>query len=266
MKTTGLSGKSGTGKSYNAIELSSRLGVDGIIDDGLFIFRGIIAAGISAKKQKTKVGAVKTALFYDDEHQASVVAAINRLKPEHILILGTSDEMVEKIAERLGIPKPERIIQIEEITTEEDRKKAEALRTEEGMHTIPAPTFQVKKQFSGYFIDPARAFKKEMAPVASAKSVVRPTYSYLGSYEISDRAIEQIVGHICHITPGIAEMLFTSCVNGDDGMYVRVIILGEKGAKIKSAAETLQKHVTAALSHMTSFNILGVEIEIRGYL
>ena len=29
------------------------------------------------------------------------------------------------------------------------------------MHTIPAPTFQVKKKFSGYFIDPKRSFRKK---------------------------------------------------------------------------------------------------------
>ena len=37
MKVYGLSGKSGTGKSYNAAELCGRLDIDGLIDDGLFV-------------------------------------------------------------------------------------------------------------------------------------------------------------------------------------------------------------------------------------
>lgn len=266
MKIIGLSGKSGTGKSYHASELSSKLKLEGIIDDGLFIYQGIIAAGISAKKQKTKVGAIKTALFTEEKHRDDVKFSIEKSNPNGILILGTSDEMVTQIAERLGLPVPEKIIQIEEIATKDELIKAEKLRNEEGMHTIPAPTFQVKKQFSGYFIDPSRAFKNEKPETTAAKSVVRPTYSYLGSFEISDRVFEQIAAHIVNVTPGIREMLFTSCTNGEDGMYVRVIILGEKGAKIKEAALVLQQHLTSALSHMTSFNILGVEIEIRGYL
>lgn len=266
MKITGLSGKSGTGKSFKAIELSSRINADGIIDDGLFIYQGIIAAGISAKKQKTKVGAVKTALFTDEEHKNRVIQTINELKPAHILILGTSDEMVTRIAERLEMPLPTEFIHIEDISSEEDMKKAENLRNEQGMHTIPAPSFQVKKQFSGLFFDSSRAFKDEKDEISRKKSVVRPTYSYLGSFEISDKVIDQAVSHIVDSTPGIASMLFTSSEKTEDGMYLRVIVLGKKGCKVKDSALILQKHVTSVISHMTACNILGVEIEIRGYM
>ena len=54
MKTYGLSGKSGTGKSYNAGELCGRMHIPAIIDDGLFIYGNSIAAGVSAKKQETR--------------------------------------------------------------------------------------------------------------------------------------------------------------------------------------------------------------------
>ena len=100
MKIYGLSGKSGTGKSYNASELCYRLNIPAIIDDGLFIYGSSIAAGVSAKKQETRIGAVKTALFMDNDHCAQVRAAIRRAKPSAILILGTSDDMVEKIEDR----------------------------------------------------------------------------------------------------------------------------------------------------------------------
>ena len=59
----GLSGKSGTGKSYNAIELCVRMQIEAIVDDGLFIDQGTIIAGVSAKKQKSKMRAIKTAIF-----------------------------------------------------------------------------------------------------------------------------------------------------------------------------------------------------------
>ena len=115
MKIYGLSGKSGTGKSYNASELCYRLNIPAIIDDGLFIYGSSIAAGVSAKKQETRIGAVKTALFMDNDHCAQVRAAIRRTKPSAILILGTSDDMVEKIADRLGLPEPSRIIHIDAV-------------------------------------------------------------------------------------------------------------------------------------------------------
>lgn len=263
MKVTGLSGKSGTGKSFIATDLSKKLGADAIIDDGLFIAEGNIAAGISAKKQKTKISAVKTAIFTDDDHAYSVRTAIDKINPEHILILGTSDNMVETIAERLGLPKPEQIIHIEDVTSEKDREKARDRRYNAGMHTIPAPTMQVKKQFSGFLIDPKRAFKAEKS---KSKTVVRPTYSYMGSYEINDRIIVQIVEHIVSVTPGCGQLLFATSITSDEGMYIRAIILGERGHKLKSAAELLQKRISQSVEHMTSFNILGVEVEIRGYV
>ena len=56
MRLIALVGKSGTGKSFKAIDVCKDKDIDGIIDDGLFIFRGQIASGHSAKKDKTKIG------------------------------------------------------------------------------------------------------------------------------------------------------------------------------------------------------------------
>ena len=62
MKIYTLVGKSGTGKSYQAMNLCKELNIEGIIDDGLFIYKNRIVAGISAKRQATTIGAIKTAL------------------------------------------------------------------------------------------------------------------------------------------------------------------------------------------------------------
>ena len=106
-----------------------------------------------------------------------------------------AQDMVEKIADRLGLPKPSRIIHIEDITTPAQRNKASKERAEDGTHIIPAPTFEVKRQFSGYFLDPKRSLKNMSykRPLATEKTVVRPTFSYLGRYEISDKVISDIV-------------------------------------------------------------------------
>jgi adenylate kinase family enzyme len=50
MEIISFTGKSGTGKSYQATRLSREMGVDAIIDDGILIYHGRIAAGSSAKK------------------------------------------------------------------------------------------------------------------------------------------------------------------------------------------------------------------------
>ena len=43
MKVYGLIGKSGTGKSFQAVNLCKRLKIESIIDDGLFICRNTVS-------------------------------------------------------------------------------------------------------------------------------------------------------------------------------------------------------------------------------
>ena len=44
MKVASFTGKSGTGKSFQATALAQRRGFDAIIDDGLLIYKGQIVA------------------------------------------------------------------------------------------------------------------------------------------------------------------------------------------------------------------------------
>ncbi|HUM56846.1 MAG TPA: ATP-binding protein, partial [Bacillota bacterium] len=90
MKVYALVGKSGTGKSYQAMSLCKDKDIESIIDDGLFIYNNDSITGISAKRQPTKVGAIKTALFNTDEHKARVIKKIKEINPQSILVIGTS--------------------------------------------------------------------------------------------------------------------------------------------------------------------------------
>ena len=158
-----LVGKSGTGKSFHAMNLCKKYNIEAIIDDGLFIYKNTVVEGVSAKRASTKIGAVKTALFLNDEMRDKVTAAINRKKPESILVLGTSDGMVDRIIDRLGLPPLAedslRRINIEDITTPEERAMAREQRDHLGKHVIPAPALQLKRSFAGYFMDPLRFFR-----------------------------------------------------------------------------------------------------------
>ena len=268
MEVFGLSGKSGTGKSHNASKLCSELGIEGLIDDGLFIRGTEIVAGKSAKKESTKLKAVRCAIFTEEDHRSSVAKAVRESGLQKLLVIGTSDEMVCLICERLELSAPVRIVRIEEITTAEQRKIARKSRDEGGIHVIPVPTLQVKKQFSGYFIDARKGFKRqpeaELIPDEFERSVVRPTYSYLGDFVISDRVIGDIVRYAAADMTGIDEILWVSSDNSSDGMYVRIILLLKFGCRVRQLAEALQLKVCEAVSSMTAFNVLGVDIEVRG--
>lgn len=267
MKIIGLSGKSGTGKSYNAMELCGRLNIDAMIDDGLFIAENRILGGVSAKKEPTKVGAVKTALFMDDEHKKNMQETIRRANPKNILILGTSDDMIRKIAARLELPAPSRIIQIDDITTREERLRAHKLRSESGTHVIPAPTFQVKRQFSGYFLNPLKRFRQGNANIrtlGAEKTLVRPTYSYLGEYIISDKVIADIVQHVARNAGGVADVIWVSSNNdAEAGLFVRIILQLSHGVQIRKVAAVIQREVYETVALMTNFNMGAVDVEIR---
>ena len=146
-------GPSGTGKSYRAQMVANENNIHYIIDDGLLINENDVVAGNSAKKAPTKVETVKKAIFIDEKDRKEMREALRKIKPESILILGTSDGMVEKIAENLGLPKPEKTIYINEVATETEMETAKRIRTTEGKHVIPVPTFEIKRDFAGYILD-----------------------------------------------------------------------------------------------------------------
>jgi hypothetical protein len=266
MKVYALVGKSGTGKSYQAMNLCREKNIKCIIDDGLFIVGNDILAGTSAKRQNTKVGAIKTALFTEEEHRNSVMEKINDLSPENILLLGTSDNMVKKIAVRLGLPEIESIIYIESITTENERETAKKQRHELGKHVIPVPTFQIKREFSGYFVDPLRIFrgkgKSEKGGFAE-KSVVRPTYSYMGGYIISDKVIGDIVTCTAKDGGNDIKVIRVLTQKTQNGIKITISIFIRYGSKIIDTARAFQEQVATQVAHMTAFNIDCVDIEVR---
>ena len=112
-----LVGESGTGKSFRSKLLAEEYGIHAIIDDGLLIQDDKIIAGRSAKREKTYMGAVRVALFDDKDHRDSVAKVLRKTHIKKILLLGTSEKMVSKIAMRLQLPQPQKIIHIEYIAT-----------------------------------------------------------------------------------------------------------------------------------------------------
>lgn len=268
MKIITLIGKSGTGKSYQALSLAKKMKIDFIIDDGLFIHGNQILSGKSAKRQSTKVGAVKTALFLDDEHKKQVLDTIKKYHPSSILIIGTSQNMVNKIVQRLELGEIDENINIEDITNEKDREIAKKQRHEMGKHVIPVPTFQLKHEFSGYFLDPLKIFRKISSGrhELTEKSVVRPTYSYLGQYIISDRVISDIVSHSAHFIKDIVEVTKISTISSEKGINIYVDITVRYGNNIINIAQELQKKTIKNVEKMTALNVLNVSINVKNLI
>ena len=265
MKVYALVGKSGTGKSYQAMELCEKLGIQGIIDDGLFIYKNNIMAGTSAKTEPTKIGAVKAALFSSDIRKAEVARKIREVAPESILVLGTSDQMVVKIAARLELPPIEETIHIEDITTDDQREMAKKQRNQMGKHVVPAPTAQLKRQFSGYFMDPLRIFRGwgPLKDIEEEKSVVRPTYSYLGEFYISEKVVSDIVYHVARRHSGIVELKKVVSDKRRDELKVKILAVMSREKSAFKSASAFQRECAKEIDKMTGFNVSRINIEVR---
>ena len=216
MRVLAFVGPSGTGKSYRAQMVAGENNISYIIDDGLLVNGNEVVAGESAKKAPTKIETVKHAIFIDEKERKEMVKAIKKYKPESILILGTSDGMVEKIAKNLELPNIQKTIYIEEVATKDEMETARNIRVTQGKHVIPVPTFEIKKDFSGYILDPLQIFKSKGSgkkPYISEKSIIRPTFSYLGNFTISDTVFRQIVEYLAKKEEGIAKIIRTRVEN-----------------------------------------------------
>ncbi len=268
MKVYALVGKSGTGKSYQAINLCRHMNIEYIIDDGLLIGGNAVLAGKSAKRCDTMMGAIKTALFTDEEHRNAVVRKIEEIQPESLLVLGTSHNMVHKIAARLALPNIERIIEIEDITTEEERNTAAKQRYEHGKHVIPVPTPQLKREFSGYFMDPLRLIRNlntgNTGSGTPGRTVMRPTYSYIGEYIVSDRVINDIVYYIAAKDDSVYKVTKIVLDKTDEGIKLTIHVIMNFDENIVDKAEIVQQEIAAKIEKMTAFNAEVVNIEIRG--
>lgn len=189
MKIYALVGRSGTGKSYKALEVACENNIEYLIDDGLFIYKNKIVAGISAKQSKTYIEAVKRAIFNDENHRKDVKDKIKEKNIQKILVIGTSNKMVKQIVNRLELGEVYKNIYIEDISTYEEIELAKRSR-ERGNHIIPVSTMEIKPIANGLSINPLKRkiFKNNSKETkVIEKTVIRPTFSYRGKFFINKK-------------------------------------------------------------------------------
>lgn len=261
-----LVGESGTGKSFRAKLLTQKYGIELLIDDGLLIRDDKILAGHSAKKEKTYMGAVRVALFDDKEHRDEVARILQKLKFKKILILGTSEKMVIKIAARLQLPAPSKIIHIEEITTPEEREAARRSRQIEGKHVIPVPSIEVKRSYPKIFYDKIRMLLKDKSSGAlmgvAEKSVVRPEFSKKGRVEISESALaEMCLNCVNEFDPNIKIRKLTTKTSPHGYRFIIVIDV-PFGTQLSGKIHQLRQNIIENIERYTGILIEEVNIII----
>ena len=264
-----LVGESGTGKSFRAKLLAQKHGIEAIIDDGLLSRDDKIIAGRTAKHEKTYMGAVRIALFDDKEHRDQVAKALQKNKIKKLLIIGTSEKMVQKITSRLQIPLPDKYIKIEDIANREEIENAIRSRQIEGKHVIPVPAIEVKKSYSQIFHDSLKDiagkskfkfFKKKQSVLE--KSIVTPEFSKKGRIEISEAALSQMAMHcVNEFSPEIRIKKLS--IKTDSRGYRLVITIDVPfGRQLTGEIHNLQQYVIENIEKYTGILIEEVSIII----
>ena len=201
--------------------------------------------------------------FMKKKKRDNIIKALRKYRPQSILILGTSDGMVKKIAANLELPEISETIYITDVATEQEMETARRIRVTEGKHVIPVPTFEIKKDFSGYLLDPLQIFKskgKGEKPYVSEKSIIRPTFSYLGNFTISDTVFRQILEYLAVQTPAIYKILKTRVENYGEGakLYMEVTIM--YGYNVVDGIKAFKQKARKEIEKLTAMNVVNLEV------
>jgi uncharacterized alkaline shock family protein YloU len=225
-----------------------------------------VVAGSSAKKEHTKLASIKRALFQESAHANKVQNVLKKEQPEAVLILGTSLKMIHSIIKALDLPQISQIIFIDDVADRKEIEKAIQIRKVEGKHVIPVPTFEIKKDFSGYFIAPLKILKrrtKEDELFIAEKSVVRPTFSYLGQYTISDHVINSICRYEAMKASSVAKVNKISNESSLMGIVIFMEISFKYGVILPQEALKVQQRVKKAIEEYTAINVISINVYIR---
>lgn len=272
MEVIAFFGPPGTGKSDRALVVAYENKASCIIDDGILIYHSRIVAGKSAKREESRLKAVRRAIFWDAEQREEVRQALEKINPKRVLILGTSDRMVETICKALGLPKPSKYIRIQDVARPDEMLRAKEARNKEGKHVIPVPTMELKPYFKGYLIDPLRFFrnrKKEMPKRFSEneeRSVVRPVFSYYGKLSFSDRVIESLVYYAVRDMKKIRITYVRSekSTGQMNGLILFIDVSVKPGTpqEIKKIIHTMRDRIQREIEHTTGMSLDTIKVNV----
>lgn len=282
MEVVAFVGSSGTGKSHRALVVAHENNIECIIDDGILIHDNKIVAGFSAKKESSRLKAVRRAIFQDEVQVKSVREQLDKINPNKLMIIGTSDNMVKKITKALGLQDPDRYIRIEDVATPKEIEKAQHARLKEGKHIIPVPIMELKPHFRGYLIDPIktmwrrRTLKKQdqdtLGQIGSEgfeRSVVRPAFSYYGRLTFDDDVIIKLIRNGLKKVVGVDEssvISFKKSDKGQNGLVVDMAVVIEHGYPVKALMQQVQKSVRNEIEYITGMSIERMSIKVKNII
>ena len=268
IKVFALVGRSGTGKSHHSKLLAQKYHIDLIIDDGLLIKGDKIVAGRSAKRDPNFITAVRTAVFDDDQHRENVLDALLKEKYKKILIIGTSEKMINKIIARLELPPVTRVFHIEEIATQEEIETAMRIRFTEGKHVIPVPSIEITRSYPQIVYDSIKVFFGKKNPFKKEqgfeKTIVRPEFSRPDKDSLNEVTLNQMVKHCIDEYDKVIKVKKVRLIQNKGASYnLNITLQVPLRHYIGQSMSELQSYIADCIEKYGGIRIDGVSIEIE---
>lgn len=267
IEVVALVGPSGSGKSHRASMVATEYQADAIIDDGLLIADGQIVAGYSAKREATRMAAVRRAILNDPEHARILREALGGRNSRRILVLGTSRNMVRRILTALGLDEAAvRWVDIVSVASPAEIESALKVRRDEGKHVIPAPTLEVQKTFSGYLVAPLHFIffhRGRGHRVTVEKSIVRPTYSSLGRFYIADTVIAAIVREVARGVAGVGEVRRVMVHSRPGGVELELELALSVRQNLFGILAEVQSRARQGIEFTTALTVTNLSVSVR---
>lgn len=256
-------GAAGTGKSQRALMVALMLGADFIIDDGLVIYKGSIVCGKSAKSERNQVSAIRRAMFEFDDHRKEVQDFFESTGPAALMVIGTSEGMAGKILRKLGMPAPDKVVHIEDVSSAEEIAKARNERFNKGQHVIPVSHVLVRKNFAGKLVGRLRVFWKSKDNKEGEKTIVRPPFSFFGEVNIEPEAIGQMAAFIATRTTQVDRVVSLNVTPADGGIIIELNIAASIGEKnFVALALLVRERIAVSVRYFTGIDVKKINVNI----
>ena len=178
--------------------------------------------------------------------------------------------MVNKIAIRLQIPQPEKIIYIQDIARIEDIEAAKRSRMIEGKHVIPVSSFEVKKNYPQIFHDRITLMLKrksknraeQVNPIE--KSLVRPLYTKIEAVQISDEALKEFASKSIYEFNSEIIVNHIGIIHAEEtkSYVLEVAIDIPFDAQVSNRIESLKKFVIERIEKYAAVSIANINVVI----
>ena len=96
------------------------------------------------------------------------------------------------------------------------------------------------------------------------KSIIRPTFSYLGNYTISDNVLRAIIEYASKDIDGIYKIQRIKIDTYPDGLVIYIEATLEYGYNLMDIMQQLKAKTKKDIDRLTAINVLDIQITAKG--